>query len=185
MKVDRITKNNCLGCKSLHENDLFVFCNATKVLNLSYLRWKLLVSILFWLWITFWIKFKQTIARIFFFKNATTFVTAWKVSVFRVFLVLIFLHSYWMRTRITPNTDTFYAECSCLKTDPVCIIFLFFRSVLMGVLVLAVFVGYINNNDRYKDYSMAWAFYYFLIGWLFTLSKFCAALTDRHGPYDA
>ena len=34
---------------------------------------------------------------------------SWKVSVFRVFLVCIFLHSDWIRTRKTPNTDTFHA----------------------------------------------------------------------------
>ena len=33
---------------------------------------------------------------------------AWKESVFAVFLVLIFPHSDWIRTRKTPNTDTFY-----------------------------------------------------------------------------
>ena len=36
-------------------------------------------------------------------------ITAWKVSVFGVFLVRIFLHSEWVRTRKTPNMDTFYA----------------------------------------------------------------------------
>ena len=34
--------------------------------------------------------------------------TAWKVSLFRVILVRIFLHSDWIRSRITPNSDTFY-----------------------------------------------------------------------------
>ena len=36
------------------------------------------------------------------------YLTAWKVSVFEVILVCIFPHSDWMRTKITPNTDTFY-----------------------------------------------------------------------------
>ena len=36
-------------------------------------------------------------------------ITAWKVSVFGVILVFIFPHLDWMRTRITPNTDTYYA----------------------------------------------------------------------------
>ena len=35
--------------------------------------------------------------------------TAWKVSVFGVIPVCIFPHSDWIRTRITPNTDTFDA----------------------------------------------------------------------------
>ena len=35
--------------------------------------------------------------------------TAQKVSLFGVFLVSIFPHSYWMRTRQTVNTDTFHA----------------------------------------------------------------------------
>ena len=35
--------------------------------------------------------------------------TAWKVSVFGVILVRIFPHSDWIRNRITPNTDPFYA----------------------------------------------------------------------------
>ena len=36
-------------------------------------------------------------------------ITAWKVSVFGDFLVLIFPHSDLTRARKTPNTDTFYA----------------------------------------------------------------------------
>ena len=35
--------------------------------------------------------------------------TAWKVSVFGVFMVRIFPHSDWIRTRKTLNTDTFHA----------------------------------------------------------------------------
>ena len=35
--------------------------------------------------------------------------TAWKLSVFGVILVRIFPHSNWIRTRVTPNKDTFYA----------------------------------------------------------------------------
>ena len=35
--------------------------------------------------------------------------TVRKVSLFGVILVRIFPHSDWIRTRITPNTDTFYA----------------------------------------------------------------------------
>ena len=35
--------------------------------------------------------------------------TAWKMSVFGVFLVRIFPHSDWIRTRESPNTDTFHA----------------------------------------------------------------------------
>ena len=31
------------------------------------------------------------------------------MSIFAVILVCIFLHSDWIRTKITPNTDTFYA----------------------------------------------------------------------------
>ena len=34
--------------------------------------------------------------------------TAWKVSVFEVFLVRIFRHSDWILTRKTPNRDTFH-----------------------------------------------------------------------------
>ena len=44
----------------------------------------------------------------------STSVTAWKVSTFAVFLVRIFPHSDWIRkirTRRTPNTDTFHAVC--------------------------------------------------------------------------
>ena len=36
-------------------------------------------------------------------------ITTWKVPVFGVILVRIFPHLDWIRTRITPNTDTFYA----------------------------------------------------------------------------
>ena len=36
-------------------------------------------------------------------------ITAWKVSVFGVFLVCIFPHLDWIRTRKTSNTDTFHA----------------------------------------------------------------------------
>ena len=43
------------------------------------------------------------------FNKKTNFETAWKVSIFRVILVRIFPHSDWVRTRITPNKDTFYA----------------------------------------------------------------------------
>ena len=49
--------------------------------------------------------------------------TAWKVSVFGVILVLIFPHLDWIKknrkiwTRITPNTDTFYAVI--IKLNPV------------------------------------------------------------------
>ena len=35
--------------------------------------------------------------------------TAWKVSVFGVFLVRIFSHLDWKRTRKTPNTNNFHA----------------------------------------------------------------------------
>ena len=41
--------------------------------------------------------------------NQAWFLTAWKVSVFEVILVLIFPYSDWIRSSITPNTDTFYA----------------------------------------------------------------------------
>ena len=45
-------------------------------------------------------------------------IIAWKVSIFRVFLVRIFPHSNQIRTRKTPNTDTFHAvhwfEMSCI-----------------------------------------------------------------------
>ena len=42
------------------------------------------------------------------FLNAYLSFTAWKQSVFGVFLVVIFLHLDWMRTRKYPNTDTFH-----------------------------------------------------------------------------
>ena len=35
--------------------------------------------------------------------------TAWKVATFGVFPVHIFLHSNWLRTRKTPNKDSFHA----------------------------------------------------------------------------
>ena len=37
------------------------------------------------------------------------------MSVFGVILVRIFLYSDWIRTRITPNTDTFYAVYIVIK----------------------------------------------------------------------
>ena len=37
-------------------------------------------------------------------------ITTWKRYVFGVILVRIFPHSDWIRGRITPNTDTFYAR---------------------------------------------------------------------------
>ena len=40
-------------------------------------------------------------------------ITAWKVSVFEVILLCIFSNSDWIRTRITPNTDTFCAVYTC------------------------------------------------------------------------
>ena len=42
-------------------------------------------------------------------KLKSTFTTAWKVSVLRVVLVVIFPYSDWIRTRKTPNTDTLTA----------------------------------------------------------------------------
>ena len=36
-------------------------------------------------------------------------ITAWKVSEFGVILVRVFPDLEWMRIRITPDTDTFYA----------------------------------------------------------------------------
>ena len=42
------------------------------------------------------------------FLNAYLSFTAWKESVFGVFLVRMFLHLDWMRTRKSPNTDTFH-----------------------------------------------------------------------------
>ena len=50
----------------------------------------------------------------------------WKVSLFGVILVRIFLHLVWMRIRITSNTDAFYAVisfqtiCSQFCTVPIC-----------------------------------------------------------------
>ena len=40
-------------------------------------------------------------------------IPAWEVSVFGVILIHIFPYSDWIRTRITPNTDTFYAVQIC------------------------------------------------------------------------
>jgi len=54
-----------------------------------------------------------------------------------------------------------------------------FIGVIVGVLIMAIFLGSVDHKTLYEDYSPAWAFYYFLIGWMFTLSAFCAALTDR------
>ena len=69
--------------------------------------------------------FSFVIARYLIFTSSKT-ITAWKVSVFGVILVRIFPHSDWIgrdtsispylvrmrgiRTRITPNTDTFYGS---------------------------------------------------------------------------
>ena len=44
--------------------------------------------------------------------------TAWKVSLFGIFLVCIFLYSDWMRTRITADTDTFHAVSYTSKIIP-------------------------------------------------------------------
>ena len=46
--------------------------------------------------------------------------TAWKVSVFRIFLVRIFPHLDWIRTRKTPSTDTFYAVILYKINNNVC-----------------------------------------------------------------
>ena len=46
------------------------------------------------------------------FRN-TTKITAWKVSVFGVVLVCIFLHSYWIRTTITP-VASLVSLCACV-----------------------------------------------------------------------
>ena len=40
-------------------------------------------------------------------------IPAWEVFIFGVILIHIFPHSDWIRTRITPNTDTFYAVQIC------------------------------------------------------------------------
>ena len=42
----------------------------------------------------------------------TLLCAVWKVSVFGVILVRIFSHLDWMRTKITPNMETFYAACA-------------------------------------------------------------------------
>ena len=50
------------------------------------------------------------------FSNNTEINTAWKGSVFGVFLVRIFPHLDWIRTRKTSNTDTFHAVTAlCLQ----------------------------------------------------------------------
>ena len=62
--------------------------------------------------------FERNLWQIFVSANISYFCTAWKVSVFGVILVRIFVHSHWFRiqsecgkrqTKITPNTDTFHA----------------------------------------------------------------------------
>ncbi|XP_057316121.1 uncharacterized protein LOC130657173 [Hydractinia symbiolongicarpus] len=52
-------------------------------------------------------------------------------------------------------------------------------STIVGIIILGIFLGKMLNNDMYKDYDMAWSFYYYLIGWFFTLSAFCVAMTDK------
>ena len=42
-------------------------------------------------------------------KHITDLNTVWRVFIFGVFLVRIFPHTDWIRTRKTPNTDTFHA----------------------------------------------------------------------------
>ena len=55
----------------------------------------------------------------------------------------------------------------------------FYLLVIVGIIVLGIFLGKMDNSDFYGDYDMAWAFYYFLIGWFFTISAFVTSLIDR------
>ena len=56
-----------------------------------------------WIWRTTFIKFGLRT-----FGVTHSVLTAWKVFVFGVILVRIFPYSDWIRTRITPNTNTFH-----------------------------------------------------------------------------
>ena len=66
--------------------------------------------------------------------NITMSYIAWKVSVFGVILVHIFPHLDWIRTRITLNTDTFYA-------------------VLLDRKSAAFIFLYIKTTQKFKQYA--------------------------------
>ena len=55
-----------------------------------------------------------------------------------------------------------------------------FCLVIIGIIVMGVFLGSLGHDDDFNDYTPAWAFYYFLISWFFTVSAFVACLTDRN-----
>ena len=78
--------------------------------------------------------------------------TAWKVSVFGDFLVCIFPHSDWIRTRKTPNTDTFQwltlhfkASSICNKAYPKSKIVRLFK----GTITITSALGCISSYHRF------------------------------------
>ena len=118
---------NLSVCRQLNK---YIWCNNTLVIELLkyldivlFLEWDdcifcWLLPLTFFLLV--YIRSKESSLY-----SSLAIITAWKESVFRVILVCIFPHSDWMkrysaslciqpkygkiRTRITPNTDTFYA----------------------------------------------------------------------------
>ena len=112
-------------------------------------------------------------------KSTFKVVTAWKVSVFGVFLVRIFpqfglnterysvsprIQSKWskMRTRKTPNTDTFHAVC-CLYVEDLLVLWFSYSSVRVGALAVVSFLVVIllgrqiqNNPKHFCSLSPQW-----------------------------
>jgi len=50
---------------------------------------------------------------------------------------------------------------------------------IIGITILAIFVGKMENSTQYEDFYLAWSFFYFLIGWLFTLSAVVTSVLDK------
>lgn len=54
----------------------------------------------------------------------------------------------------------------------------FLLLAVIGIIVVGIFMGKLGGAE-YSDYTAAWTFYYFLIGWFFTMSTFGASVADR------
>ena len=47
---------------------------------------------------------------------------------------------------------------------------------IIGIFIIAMFTYYIH----YKDYDIAWSFYFFMIGWMFIMSILITSFADRN-----
>ena len=103
--------------------------------------------------LTFWIDILVKIIKIIkiVLREGNIVCTAGKVSVFGVFLVLIFPHSDWIWTRKTPNTDTIHAVLVDLL-------------VKLALWDSVAFVEYFSSKPERElefDWHHLWIFYFY------------------------